>query len=522
MKKRLVVLALVALLVFSGMGMTENFNETGLPIVNEPTTIHLIGVRDAGFEDGFANVPSVMRWQEETGITINWETYLPEAWSTQKNMIIASLDLPDGFAGGNPLADNNDLVSWSEDGILMPLRELSEKYMPRFWEIMGEYPNYLKSFVDPEGEFYAFPTHFDIDFGNRGDLLYFSKGVMEAVRPELSYVQHEYFDEVDSTFTPEEFYDLLVDIKASTSAIPLSVNGLGGLNFIYWALGANENSNYMYIDDGVIKTQIGTPEWVEATKYINNLYKEQLLDQEVATQAYDTWRGKLMEEGRIGVTNMWSGLIAVSDYTDMSDPRYLDWAGVAPLVGKDGKQVYLKGSSGVAVKGSFAITTTCEVPEILARFQDYLYDEDNSYQLSYGDYGSGLIKRDDGRIDQNFEDSGMSGKFLNSMFITTSEMNSLINYAPATAMAIEGGATLAKPYHLDCQFPSMTITGEKAARIAEIKTDLDTYYSRMKAQFIVDGGVEEGVEGMMAELEKIGLNEYLEIYQELLDIYNSL
>ena len=518
-RKTLSLILAIALVTNVCAAFAEEAITTDLPIVTEPVTLKFVGIRDAGFEDGFANVPAVARWQEETGITIEWTTYTSEQWASQKNLIIASNDLPDAFAGGNPI--DADLTQWAADGVLVPLRELSEEYMPRFHQIMEQHPEYLKSFVDSEGEFYAFPMHYDIDFGSRNRVLYFSKSVVEQVA-DLTYTTNEYFDTVDGSYTTDEFYELLKAIKENTDAIPFSVDYINALGFVYWAFGCNESDNLIYVEDGQVKTFVDEESWVEATQYLHKLYDEKLLDQELATQSWDTYRAKLMEEGKIGTTLMWSGLIAVDDFTDMDDPRYADWAGVVPLIGPDGTQQYQKGASGVAAKGSFAICATSENVELCCRFMDYLYNEDNSYQLSYGDYGSGLIPEDDGTITQNFEDSGQSGLFLNTMFITTSEMNSRINYAPATAMAIEVGALLAKPFHQNWTFPSMSISSEYAERIAELQTDLTEYYARKRAEFILEGGAAEGVEEMVDTLYDIGLAEYIEIYQTLFDIYNSL
>lgn len=521
MTRKLTALFLALTLLFTCVSvLAEEPVASRLPLVDEPTTLWFVGIRDAGYEDGFANVPALQRWQEETGITIKWDTYTAEAWAEQRNLILSSGgEMPDAFAGGNPISDA-DLQTWAADGVLMPLRELSAQYMPRFQQIMAQHPEYYKSFVDETGEFYAFPTHFDIDFGNRGSVLYMSRSVLAQVG-EYTYTDHEYFSTIDKAFTTDELYELLRAIKDKTSAIPLSVSSIDDLQPFFWAFGCNESTDLIYVEDGQVKTFLEDDSFIQACDYLHRLYAEGLLDQEVATQSYDQYRTKLMTEGAVGVTNMWSGLIAVSDYTNMEDPRYSDWAGCVPLIGPDGTQQYRKGASGVAIKGSLGILSTSRNAEQVCKFMDYLYNEDNSYQLSYGDYGSGLIPEADGTITQNFADAGQSGKFLNTMFITTAEMNSRINYAPATAMAIEVGALLAKPYHANWSFPSMSTPERYIERLAELSTDLSTYYKRVRAELITEGGAAERIDEIRAEMNNIGLQEYIQIRQAMLDIYNA-
>jgi len=522
MKLRALLALVLAIIMLSSAALALEegvFNETGLPITNVPFEIHLMGIRDVTHEDGFADIPAIKRYEEETGLILTWETFLSEAWGEQKNLVASSPTLPDAFAVGETLLTDADIMRWSQDGLIIPLRELSEKYMPRFWEIMNAYPNYFKSFVNPEGEFYAFPTHFDIDFGSRGNLLYFSKSVLEKAGVDVAYEAQEFFDKVAKDYTTEDLYDLLKKIKeTSPDTIPLSASNIDGLNMVYWAYGAPIDSNFISTKDGKVASPLTTPEWAAATEYLHKLYAEGLLDQEIFTQSNDMYRSKLMEADKIGVTLMWSGLIAVDDYVNMDDPRYSDWAGVAPLIGPDGVQAYHNGTSGVAIKGTMAISADCEYPEVICRFMDYLYSEDNSFQLSYGEYGVGLIQEEDGTLTQVFGE----GEFLNSMFITTAEMNSRINYAPATAMAMEGGAVLAKPYHDNTAFPSMMFSPEDAEKIAQLKTDLDTYYKRMRAQFITEGIKDGDIEAFVSELEKIGLNALIEIYQKNYDVYQAL
>ena len=122
------------------------------------------------------------------------------------------------------------------DGVRVPRRELSAQYMPRFQQIMAQHPEYYKSIVDETGEFYAFPTHFDIDFGNRGSVLYMSHSVLAQVG-EYTYTDHEYFSTIDKAFTTDELYELLRAIKDKTSAIPLSFSSIDDLQPFFWAFG---------------------------------------------------------------------------------------------------------------------------------------------------------------------------------------------------------------------------------------------------------------------------------------------
>lgn len=524
MSKKLVSLVLALALLLSCMSaVAEEAIVSALPLVEEPATLWFAGIRSPGIKEDLSNVPSFKRWQEETGITIKWDLYSSEAWAQQKQLILlGGGEMPDAICGGNPLSDS-DITAWTDAGVLMPLKSLSEEYMPRFQQIMRQYPAYYKSMTDNAGEFYAFPTHFDIDFGNRGSLLYMSRSILDQVG-EFNYVDKEFFTMIDRSFTTDEFYKLLKDIKEKTGAIPLSAGDIGELSQLFWPFGCNESTRLIYVKDGKVKTFLEDESFVEACEYIHKLYAEGLIDAEIATHSNDGYRAKLMEKDAVGTTFMWSGLIAVDDYANMEDPRYSDWVGCVPLIGPRGDQVYCMGTTGVAIKGSCAILATSKKADLVCKFMDYLYNEDNSYQLSYGDFGYGLKKEKDGRLTQFFSDNSSSAvdvAMLNTMFITTAEMNSRINYAPATAMAIECGAELAKPFHLNCFFPQMNVPEEYVSDLAELSTDLKTYYTRVRAELIMEGKAAERIQEIKQEMYDIGLQKYIDIYQAMLNLYNK-
>ena len=502
----------------------ELFNETGLPIVNQPYTVHIMGIRNAHIEEDYANAPTAQRFEEETGLDIEWELFFEEAWETQKPLIIASGDLPDAFASRTPLT-TNDIIEWSAEGYIIPLKELSEKYAPRFHEIMAENQELYKSMVSPDGEFYAFPNYTGIDFGKRVSIWNVRKSILSAVRPDVVYSDHETFELLEDDFTTDEFYEILKDIKSQfASCVPLTGSSVDDLKLIYNAFNCFENTDYVAVQDDKVVTPIGTDEWVEATKYLHKLYSEQLLDQEIFSINWDTFRGKIMQDpAQVGFMFAWSRLIAVADYGDMEDPVGLDWAGMKPLVGPDGEQRLYRIPEGIERRGGFAITTDFERPEILVRFQDYMYSEDNSYQLLLGEYGKRSIKNDDGTLEMIPDSGETGGSAIDSMYFVTAEMNARIKQTAAAQMAIDNGKLQAIPFQTEgIAFPVMFYMPEDSARLSELKADIDAYYNRMKAKFITEGGVEEGLDEMMSELDKIGFQEYLEIYQRNYDFYKTL
>ncbi|MCL2248076.1 MAG: hypothetical protein FWC13_02285 [Oscillospiraceae bacterium] len=492
------------------------FNETGLPIVNEPIRFTIAGIREAAWGEDLSQMHVFQRYQEETNVFFDFMLFTEDAWEIQKHLIAAGGDLPDAFGIGNPLTQD-DILTFSSQGIIIPLRDLASRFAPRFNEIMAEYPLLLGSILSPDNEFYAFPTHFDIDFGNRSSILHVNREWVTQLRPEWTIRQSEHFEWLDENLTIEEFTEYLRDVRdAHPGSIPLTFPDSGMQALLF----AHNFHDLIYVDNGVVRAGVVEDNWKAAINWAHQLYSEGLLDEEIFTHNWDMFRAKLMEQPSIvGAAFMWSGLIAVPDFSDMDDPRYANFIPIRPLVSPEGRQTWFRTPEGVAIPGGFAITSAAEHPEVLVRFIDYLYDERNSLELSFGMWGRNLIEEADGTFTQIFdEETPFEYATLNSMFITTRGMNNRVNFAPATQMPQDVAGYVVRPYQdASLTFPNFMFPEEDAREVARLRDEITEFVNRRRAEFVVNGDIDEQWESFLSDLDRMGLPRLLEIMQANFD-----
>ncbi len=499
---------------------SSNFNPEGLPIVNEPVTLRFVCAQHENHEPGFEGMTMHDRWERETNVKIKWDTVPWESWPEQKSLIVASGDLPDVFAGGGHLTDD-EVMEWGAQGIIIPVKDLIGKHMPRLQQILEENPVYKPIITAPDGHIYAFPTVADIDFGSRGVLLYMSKKWLADTGRSYPVKQYQYVDMLEHSFTTDEFYEILSDFKKlhpdSIPFITPKTPDKGPYLFsMYGAFGLEDNVNHIIVKDGEVLFTADKPEWKEATKYFHKLYDEGLLDQEVFTHEYNVVLAKVQEKPqKVGSFTLWTSHQA---FPDIHSEDYKDWLLTPPLIGPSGDQHWNKTAKYVT-RGSFAITSACKHPEIAARFQDYLYDPDNSYQLSMGPYDRNLIKNADGTITMADQPADMewkewAGQNLNTMFITTPKMNEKVKWAEIVQMTIDVGG-LYKQYQpaVDQYYPNILYNKDDSERLSVVRTDIQEYVSQMQAKWIVEGTIDKEWDGYLEQLKRIGLDEYLEIMQ---------
>lgn len=131
----------------------ENFNETGLPIVNEQVELTFLYVKGANMAD-FEENAMFQQMEKDTNVKINWQYAGDADWSEQKSLLLASGDLPDVFFGSNSLKDM-DIATNLE--LFIPLEDYVEKYCPNIQAAWEAEPTMEKMVTNPDGHIYTLP-----------------------------------------------------------------------------------------------------------------------------------------------------------------------------------------------------------------------------------------------------------------------------------------------------------------------------------------------------------------------------
>lgn len=74
---------------------------------------------------------------------------------------------------------------------------------------------------------------------------------------------------------------------------------------------------------------------------------------------------------------------------------------------------------------------------------------------------------------------------------------------------------VAKPY------PVVNYTAEQSEEISSLTVDIYKYVNETWASWIVNGGIDEQWDAYVDQLNQMGLERLMEIYQEALDVYNN-
>ena len=274
----------------------KNFNAEGYPIVNEEITLKiLLCIRDVDSMIEPEEMPAIQRLEEQTGIKTEWEVVRVSDFGTRSNLIFASGEYPDVIMGLQQC--NLDIEEYGvSQGILLPLDDLIEQYMPNYTErIAAEETDPTMSLIASDGQKYT------IGFlmGPTYDTSWF-----HCINQEwLDALKLETPNDVDSlTEVLRAFKAKDPNGNGKADEIPMVANmvlndGYGVQNMLpLFGIPATTGGKWLYIDDNkqvqAIPTQKGFRECME---WLNMCYKEGLLDPEVISQDKNVVASNLTE-----------------------------------------------------------------------------------------------------------------------------------------------------------------------------------------------------------------------------------
>lgn len=494
------------------------FNVVGLPIVNEQVTYEIAA--KSRHNKNFSELEFFQKLEENTSVHVDWNMSSEDGWKEKKGLLFAG-ELPDAFYGQGILTDV-DVIKYGSQGMLIPLNDLIDQYAPNVKNLLESNEEYRKQLTAPDGNIYSLPSLTELS-PTTHDKLFINKVWLDKLGLEVP----ETLDEFREVLIAFRDHDMNGNGR-SDDEIPFTFlynRRENGLFSLFGSFGQLDRADHFIIEnDKVIYTAITEP-FKKAIQYFNELYKNQLIDKEGFTHDFNVFTAKIKApEKNIGSFMGWSLSSSAGANKD-------DFIPLAPLKGEDGKQIWNTYTSAINAKGSFAITNQAENPEILMRWIDLHFDPETSLQIDQGLFGRTLEKKEDGSYQYLPVPEGKT--FTEMIHDYSPGVNSLGAVTMDIASKLKLNANLQErkeldefyaPYNVAKEqvFPSVYFTMEEVEKISALETDIKAYVDQCYANWIVNGGIENEWDAYLKTLEKMGIQEYIEIYQTAYERYQAL
>jgi len=496
----------------------DNFNQTGMPIVEEPITLTVLTTRWGNMGDSFVNNEFLKELEEKTNVKIEWQVQSLNDWGEQKGIMLSGGELPDIIIGFQTF---NDADIMNNLNLFLPLNNLIEDYMPNYAKAMEEMPDLKKIVIFPDGNIYSMSKNMPL----------------RPVSCNQPIINKTWLDNLNLEVptTLDELYTVLKAFKdedANGNGDPndeIPISGSKGLSMeLLNPFGITDINGFklMVNDDNTLTFYPTSEAYKEGIKWLNKLYSEGIIDQETFTQDDTMLSAKRQDPNvsRVGFEYAWT-----------PDSNFGQWSSeyivIAPIIGSDGKQYTGGDPNGVSsIKRNEAlITTACKYPEAAARWLDEFYTGEASIQNFWGGIGTVITKNADGTYvlndppegtsadswywDQSLRDFGP--KYVSKEF----EKNIVLSLDSGDGLKMElskiAENTITTPY------PDVMFTNEENEERPTLTTDIDKYIETTRARWITEGGVDEEWDDYINQLNAMELERLIEIYTDAFERYIS-
>ncbi|ONI45994.1 hypothetical protein AN641_02620 [Candidatus Epulonipiscioides gigas] len=546
MKSKLLITALLASIALALVGCGgDSEKEQASVTLTENGTFPIVPEGEELVIDVFANLRNGITtyhrdkntytkdFEDYTGLTLNWQE-VPTADRTAKlNAIMQSGSYPDLIL--DHWWSKSEQLLYAEQGILLPLEDLIAEYAPHIQEVLDKYPLVKKNMTADDGHIYALPT---IDATPQTEANY------------KMWINQVWLDNLglDMPKTLDDFTEVIRAFKnkdANGNGDPNDEIALTGsfkawnantmiflLNSFTYYAPANK---FMYVDDNgkIIYTRT-SDEIKEGIKYLNMLFEEGLMDELIFTQDTNGLKQIANNPGD-NILGACAGGYLGSFLNIGDSDRWKDFSAVAPLIGPEGVQYTISNPNiGGAV---FSITSECPSPEAVIRAWDlFFYNETEDWGIRnfLGQEGIDYVMAKEGDLNAIGEpakytrltgNADRDGRYWNQLGPTYKDEDFFIEYT------VEGEGDAESTLHqitLDNYTPylptddmiilPMSFDTDEAREIIDIESSLISYFDTTFAEFVTGKkDVDEYWDEYLAEMEKIGLSRYLEIYQNKYD-----
>lgn len=465
----------------------------------------------------------LQRLEEQTGVHIDWTNYQND-FAEKRNLDISSGDLPDAIH--NDGASDVELMNWAKQGVIVPVEDLIDDYMPNLKKILDENPEYRSLITAPDGHIYSFPWIEEL-----GE----DKESIHSVN-DMAWINTEWLDKLGLTM-PETTDDLIKVLEAfktqdpngngKADEIPISfINDGGNEDFkvLFGSFGEGDNDDHIVVsNDGIVDFTADNESYKEAVKFMRSLYEKGLIDTEAFEQDWNSYVSKGGDQV-FGLYFTWDKNNVTGDNENYD---------ILPvLAGPDGQKNVTRTNNIGFSRDRMVITSANQNLELTAKWIDAQYNPLQSVQNNWGTYGDSE--------QQNifeFDEANQMLKHLPLEGTAPTEIRQKTEvggplaildsyYGSVTTMPDDAKWRLDilkenyVPYmNNDNIYPKVFMEEKDLDRLAQIEADMKDYVTRKRSEWITKGGIDTEWDSYKAELEKYGLSEYLSIKQTYYDDY---
>ena len=499
---------------------TTEFNRTGFPITNEPSTIKVFYGLLPEQTVPLQRMTIIQNIQDTTNVEVDWVTAPVNDMDTRINLMFASGDLPDMFLEGLTVPQ---AFAYANQGLVRPIDDLLEDLAPTISGFIESTPGLRDVLTSPDGKIYStfsFGNAYHQDLGN------------------MLYINREWLAQIGRSVptTIDEYHEILRlfksrDLNGTGSAadqIPLAVvfytrnANWSDLGFFgSFGVQMDQNADFFAVENGSVVWEPASEGFRNTIVWLNSLHREGLIDPE----AYIQDRGQMQAKGNQVPPIYGSYVSWFSINVAGQNGQFYDVVG--PLEGPDGRQMANWHPRAMMNGGRGVVPTSSTKAEIAIRWLDHIYEQEINIQMAYGAFGEGVERTAAGTYRILPPPEGVSAELQR---MTASPHHPPMTFPQALQtedpvhFQIKDAAKrdLYLPHlPVDRALPVFYLTQQDQEAFDAVFPDLLSYMQQKWAEWVTNGRIDAEWDEYLRRLNQMGLPQVVEIQQRGLDNLRS-
>ncbi|MCI8315958.1 MAG: extracellular solute-binding protein [Lachnospiraceae bacterium] len=477
------------------------------------------------------------RLQEKTNVEIEWKAIQGDQWGEKITLAMADTSTLTDFIFSAGFGDN-DLLRYADQGVIIPLEEYIDAYMPNLKSIFDKFPEYRKMSTDTNGHIWALPWIEQLGsektaIQSVGDMSFINKKWLDFLGLKIPTTVDE-FEQVLIAFR-DHASELQKEFNIDGSIIPMScivndgnqdpailINGFGE------GYGDNDQGRHIAVtDDKKVICTATQQGFKDGITWLHSLYEQGLIDPEAFTQEWSTYVSK-GKSGRYGVCFSWDAANIIDDFAG--------WVPL-PALTADVRNITPENGSFTSGydRGRCVVTAVAKNPALVCAWLDQMYDPFQSPQNNWGTYG----EDDDFDIfvlgkNANGEDMLQHAPLGDASPVEVREAESV--NGPLAILDEYYGVYVTCPddaqYRLDWikdyytpdmntkyVYPNVFMSQEDTEELSNLQTDITKTINAKRSDWIMNGFTDTDWDEYIKSLDAYGLSDMLAIFQKYLDAY---
>lgn len=476
------------------------------------------------------------RLQEKTNVEIEWTAIQSDQWGDKITLNMANPKTLTDFIFTAGFGDS-DLLKYADQGIIIPLEEYIDAYMPNLSAVFEKYPEYRTMSTDSEGHIWALPWI---------EQLGSEKTAIQTI-DNMSFINKKWLDflGLEMPTTVDEFEQVLIafrdhaselqaEFNIDGSIIPMSciVNDGGQdpcilINGFGEGYGDADKGRHIAVTDDLKVICSATQQgFKDGIAWLHSLYEQGLIDPEAFTQEWSTYVSK-GKSGRYGVCFSWD----VANIDNLQD-----WVPLPALTADTRNITPQNGSfTGGYDRGRCVVTAVAKNPALVCAWLDQMYDPFQSAQNNWGTYGE----------DDEFDIFELGENENGEEMLKHAPLGDASPVEVREAEAVGGPLAILDEYYgvyVTCPddaqyrldwikdyytpdmntkyvYPNVFMSQEDTEELSNLQADIQKTINANKSDWIMNGFTDADWDQYLKDLDAYGLQDYLAIFQKYLDAF---